>query len=40
MNKRLNSQRQTSELMHGFEESEETRSLDLTTNENEKGSFM
>ena len=40
MNKLLTSQQQTSELLYGFEESENIRRLELTNNKNEKGTFF
>ena len=40
LNKLLTSQQQTSELMYGFEESQATRRLELTTNKTEKGTFF
>ena len=40
MNKLLTSGQQTSELMYGFEESQATRRLELTTNKTEKGTFF
>ena len=40
MNKLLNSGQHTNELMYGFEESQATRRLELTTNETEKGTFF
>ena len=40
VNKRLTSGQQTSELMYGFEESQATRSLELTTNKTQKGTYF
>ena len=40
LNKLLTSGQQTSELMYGFEESQATRRLELTTNKTEKGTFF
>ena len=40
MNKLLTSGQQTIELMYGFEESQATRKLELTTNKTEKGTFF
>ena len=39
-NKLLTSGQQTSELMYGFEESQATRRLELTTYKTEKGTFF
>ena len=39
-NKLLTSGQQTSELMYGFEESQATRRVELTTNKTEKGTFF
>ena len=40
MKKLLTSGQQTSELMYGSEESQATRTLELTTNKTEKGTFF
>ena len=40
MYKLLTSNQQTSQLMYGFEESQATRRLELTTNKTEKGTFF
>ena len=40
MHKLLTSNQQTSQLMYGFEESQATRRLELTTNKTEKGTFF
>ena len=40
MNKLLTSGQQTSELLYGFEESQATRRLELTTYKTEEGSFF